>query len=100
MLIERRDKSLWMLARTRYGIGSTVSDNGGRTWSAPRKLYDPHTSDSWPATSTILVNRDGSLLDVFALATQAGAGPAQEISTVLAQCFARGRFIAIGETTS
>jgi hypothetical protein len=62
-----------------YSLLSTTTNRGG-TWSAPRKLYDPHTSDSWPATSTILVNRDGSLLDVFALATQAGAGPAQEVA--------------------
>jgi BNR repeat-like domain len=58
----------------------STTTNRGRTWSAPSKLYDPHTSDSWPATSTILVNRDGSLLDVFVLATQAGAGPAQELA--------------------
>src|SRR5204862_5676641 len=62
-----------------YSLLSTTT-NRGRTWSAPRKLYDPHTADSWPATSTILVNRDGSLLDVFALATQAGTGPAQELA--------------------
>jgi hypothetical protein len=62
-----------------YSLLSTTT-NRGRTWSAPRKLYDPHTSDSWPATSTILVNRDGSLLDVFVLATQHGVGPAQELA--------------------
>src|SRR5205823_4321543 len=44
MLIERCDKSLWMLARTRYGIGSTVSDNGGRTWSAPADSGIAHPS--------------------------------------------------------
>jgi hypothetical protein len=49
-----------------YSVLSTTT-NGGQTWSAPRKLYDPHTSNSWPGISKILVNRDGSLLDVFAL---------------------------------
>lgn len=49
-----------------YSLLSTTT-NGGRSWSAPRKLYDPHTSNSWPGISKILVNRDGSLLDVFAL---------------------------------
>jgi predicted neuraminidase len=44
MLIERRDGSLWMLARTRYGIGSTVSADGGRTWSAPAASGIPHPS--------------------------------------------------------
>jgi hypothetical protein len=49
-----------------YSLLSTTT-NGGRSWSAPRKLYDPHTSNSWPGISKILVNGDGSLLDVFAL---------------------------------
>ncbi len=49
-----------------YSLLSTTT-NGGRSWSAPRTLYDPQTSNSWPSISKILVNRDGSLLDVFAL---------------------------------
>ncbi|MCA9063834.1 MAG: exo-alpha-sialidase [Planctomycetaceae bacterium] len=32
MFIERTDGSLWLLARTRYGIGQSVSADGGRTW--------------------------------------------------------------------
>lgn len=59
-----------------YSLLSTTT-NGGVTWSAPRKLYDPDTSDSWPGTSEILSNRDGSLLDVFVLASQGGVGPAR-----------------------
>jgi hypothetical protein len=55
-----------------YSLLSTTT-NGGRTWSVPRKLYDPHTSDSWPGISKILVNRDGSLLDVFALVAPTAA---------------------------
>ncbi|TMK39552.1 MAG: exo-alpha-sialidase [Actinobacteria bacterium] len=62
---------------TGYSLLSTTT-NRGRTWSRPRKLYDAHISDSWPGTSQILVNRDGSLLDVFALATKGGLGPTQE----------------------
>jgi predicted neuraminidase len=34
MVIERADKSLWMLLRTKRGIGESVSTDGGRTWSA------------------------------------------------------------------
>ncbi|WP_372898494.1 sialidase family protein [Stieleria sp.] len=43
MLIERRDGSLWMLARTRYGIGESVSTDGGRTWPelAPSNIAHP-----------------------------------------------------------
>jgi hypothetical protein len=51
-----------------FSLFSRTTD-GGRSWSRPRKLFDPHSSDSWPGTSQILVNRDGSLLDVFALIT-------------------------------
>lgn len=32
MFIERRDGSLWLLVRTQYGIGESVSRDGGRTW--------------------------------------------------------------------
>jgi hypothetical protein len=49
-----------------YSVISTTTD-GGRTWSKPRKLYDPQTRNSWPGISKILVNRDGSLLDVMAI---------------------------------
>lgn len=34
MFVERRDGSLWMLARTKYGIGESVSTDRGRTWPA------------------------------------------------------------------
>lgn len=42
MVVERRDGSLWMLARTRKGISSSVSQDGGRTWSAPEPSGIPH----------------------------------------------------------
>ena len=32
MLVERRDASLWMLIRTRYGIGQSNSTDRGKTW--------------------------------------------------------------------
>jgi hypothetical protein len=32
MFVERKDGSLWLLARTRYGIGESTSTDGGRTW--------------------------------------------------------------------
>ncbi len=35
MLVERKDGSLWMLARTAKGIMESTSTDGGRTWSAP-----------------------------------------------------------------
>ena len=36
MIVERKDGSLWMLARTLDGIAETTSSDGGRSWSAPR----------------------------------------------------------------
>ncbi|MGE3776103.1 MAG: sialidase family protein [Pirellulaceae bacterium] len=36
VIVERRDGSLWMLARTRRGISESVSTDRGVTWSAPR----------------------------------------------------------------
>jgi hypothetical protein len=36
MIVERRDGSLWMLARTLDGIGESVSTDTGQTWTAPQ----------------------------------------------------------------
>ena len=44
MLIERNDGSIWMLGRTRDGIGSSVSTDGGRTWSQVVDSGIPHPS--------------------------------------------------------
>lgn len=33
MIVERRNGTLWMLVRTKYGIGESVSADRGRTWS-------------------------------------------------------------------
>jgi len=43
MFIERRDGSLWNLIRTNYGIGESVSIDGGKTWSeaAPSSIRHP-----------------------------------------------------------
>jgi predicted neuraminidase len=33
MLVERQDGALWMLVRTTYGLGESVSDDRGKTWA-------------------------------------------------------------------
>ena len=33
VIVERKDHSLWMLVRTRYGIGQSFSYDGGRNWT-------------------------------------------------------------------
>jgi hypothetical protein len=35
MIVERKDGTLWMLARTAKGIMQTTSTDGGRTWAVP-----------------------------------------------------------------
>jgi hypothetical protein len=58
MIIERRDGSLWMWVRTRYGIGHSVSTDGGRSWS------DVEPSKVGHATARFFVRRleSGDLL--------------------------------------
>ena len=43
MIVERKDRSLWMLVRTSYGIGESVSDDRGKTWSVlvPSSIQHP-----------------------------------------------------------
>lgn len=43
MILERKDGSLWMLIRTKYGIGESVSHDRGYTWSplVPSRLQHP-----------------------------------------------------------
>lgn len=44
MLVERKDGSLWMLLRTRYGIAESVSKDKGKSWSAVKPSALLHTS--------------------------------------------------------
>ena len=43
MIVERKDSSLWMLVRTKYGIGESRSTNRGKSWSplVPSKIMHP-----------------------------------------------------------
>ncbi|HEY3377566.1 MAG TPA: sialidase family protein [Armatimonadota bacterium] len=45
MVVERHDGSLWMLVRTLYGIGESVSTDGGASWTPgqPSTLHGPNT---------------------------------------------------------
>ncbi|MEI7728539.1 MAG: sialidase family protein [Verrucomicrobiota bacterium] len=42
MLVQKRDQSLWLLVRTRYGIGESVSKDGGKTWPEVVPSPIPH----------------------------------------------------------
>ena len=43
MIVERKDNSLWMLVRTKYGIGESFSMDRGETWSTldPSSIQHP-----------------------------------------------------------
>jgi hypothetical protein len=58
MMVQRHDGSLWMLVRTAYGIGGTVSTDMGRTWSEVTPSAIPHT----PSRFFIRRLNSGSLL--------------------------------------
>ena len=44
ILVERKNGSLWMLVRTTYGIGESVSTDRGKTWSELQPSKIMHTS--------------------------------------------------------
>jgi len=44
MFIERKDGALWVLIRTRYGIGESISTDGGLTWPEVTPSDIPHPS--------------------------------------------------------
>ena len=44
MIVQRTDGSLWMLVRTRYGIGQSVSRDGGKSWSEVATTSLVHTA--------------------------------------------------------
>ena len=44
MIVERADGSLWMLVRTGYGIGESVSTDSGRTWTTVEESAIKHTT--------------------------------------------------------
>ncbi len=44
IVVERKDGSLWMLLRTKYGIAESTSTDGGKTWSESQPSSLPHPS--------------------------------------------------------
>jgi BNR repeat protein len=56
MIIERKDGSLWMLVRTNYGIGESISKDMGKSWSklSPSKIEHP--------SARFFIRRLGNLL--------------------------------------
>ena len=44
MIVERKDKSLWMLIRIKGGIGESISNDAGKTWSVLESSVIKHPS--------------------------------------------------------
>ena len=44
MFVEREDGTIWLLARTNYGIGESVSTDRGKTWPELKPSKIPHPS--------------------------------------------------------
>lgn len=58
ILVERKDGSLWMLVRTNYGIGESVSTDRGKTWPELVPSQIPHP----PARFFVTRLNSGNLL--------------------------------------
>lgn len=50
LVIEKNDKSLWMLVRTNYGIGESFSGDRGKTWSELKRSSIKHASSRFFAS--------------------------------------------------
>lgn len=65
MIVERRDGSLWMLARTKRGISESFSSDRGATWSAPRPSAIQNVSSRFfirrLASGNLLLVKNGPL---------------------------------------
>jgi predicted neuraminidase len=65
MIVERKDGSLWMLVRTKYGIGESVSTDRGATWPDLRPSAILHTPSrffvSRLASGSLLLVKHGPL---------------------------------------
>ncbi len=44
MIVEKRDGSLWMLIRTKFGIADSLSTDGGKTWPPAKASNIPHVN--------------------------------------------------------
>lgn len=63
MIVERRDGALWMLVRTKYGIGESLSRDAGRTWTPgqPSAIRGPNSRfyiRRLPSGRLLLVNHE------------------------------------------
>ncbi|VGO22084.1 sialidase family protein [Pontiella sulfatireligans] len=70
MIVERSDESLWMLARTTYGMGESVSTDRGKTWPDLKPAPMAHASSRFYITQL----KSGNILLVKHAAMHEKAG--------------------------
>jgi len=67
MIVERKDGTLWMLARTAKGMMQSTSSDGGKTWSEPRFPNIKHPAARFHirrlASGRILLIKHGQRID-------------------------------------
>ncbi len=68
MLVEKKDGTLWMLGRTKYGVGEAFSKDGGQTWTdmAPAKGIQGPSSRTFfkrLQSGNILLIKNGAEID-------------------------------------
>ena len=77
MIVERRDHSLWMLARTANGIMESTSTDNGKTWSAPIESAIGHPNARFHirrlASGRLLLIKHGNRIDAHAGRVQLSA---------------------------
>ncbi len=68
MIVEKKDGTLWMLGRTKYGVGEAFSNDNGKTWTemAPAKGIQGPSSRTFfqrLASGNILLIKNGHEID-------------------------------------
>ena len=65
MIVEKKDGTLWMLVRTKYGIGESFSHDAGKTWEKLSPSRFKHTSSRFHmrrlASGNLLFVKNGPL---------------------------------------
>lgn len=63
MIVERKDGSLWMLMRTKFGIAESFSHDGGKSWTPGERSSIPHVNSRFfirrlPSGNLLLVRHN------------------------------------------
>ena len=65
MVVQRTDQVIWMLSRTKHGIGESFSTDFGHTWSNPRRSRIGHLTSNVPRHENDIAARNRSMSSRF-----------------------------------